>query len=100
MNTHCPICGGATKCPNKIEVIQAKTIWAANPAPYTPATLPFANPEHIKKRRTLFLVNPPAGYTVLKVGSKQAGRIQAHTGVTPMWVSQCTYAFYSKEEET
>ncbi|MEM4701610.1 MAG: hypothetical protein QXZ51_05660 [Candidatus Bathyarchaeia archaeon] len=100
MNTHCAICSGVSKCPGEIEVIQAKVLWAENPAPYTPAEKPGATPEHIKKRRTLFLVNPPAGYRVLKVGSKQAGRILAHTGITPMWVSQCTYAFYIKEEET
>lgn len=93
----CPVCGGATSCPDGWYEIVKRPTWDD--------ILDISRNQEVPEgyvvvggnsRRKLAMPVHKDGLELLLTGSMQSERIRAHYGVSGMWVRQVTYAFYVK----
>lgn len=91
----CETCGGATTCPGGRYTIALRPDDGYVRNTEKVDGLPGWTRTHIDKFGRWFVKDEgPDGTRLQLVGSAQARRIEAHYGVEPRWVGQCTYAVY------
>lgn len=98
MNDRCPVCGGATTCPEgkyrnvraAVEDVDTRTIPRHAPVPEGWGV------SHLRKHSKIIVRDRDEEGRELHIcGSADCWRIQAHYGIEPLWIGQCKYAFYS-----
>lgn len=89
----CPICGGATTCPDgdPITIVKRSDILQLDTGSPVPAGF------QVTHRTKRYVIAIPATATV--VGTAMSDRIVAHNpNLHRVWVGQCAYAFVSGDE--